>query len=51
MLNPWILWQYPHNMLAQVVTGGFRDGSAVARFTCSDRSTLRVWTHCSFALG
>jgi cytochrome d ubiquinol oxidase subunit I len=23
MLNPWILWQYSHNMLASVVTGGF----------------------------
>jgi cytochrome d ubiquinol oxidase subunit I len=23
LTNPWILWQYPHNMLAAVVTGSF----------------------------
>src|SRR6202167_5427970 len=23
LLNPWILWQYPHNMIASLVTGSF----------------------------
>ena len=23
LLNPWALWQYPHNMIGAVVTGSF----------------------------
>jgi len=38
MLNPWILWQYTHNMLASVVTGGFVMAALGAFYLLTDRS-------------
>jgi cytochrome d ubiquinol oxidase subunit I len=39
MLNPWILWQYSHNMLASVVTGGFVMAALGAFYLLTERAS------------
>jgi cytochrome d ubiquinol oxidase subunit I len=39
MLNPWILWQYSHNMLASVVTGGFVMAAVGAFYLLTERAS------------
>jgi cytochrome d ubiquinol oxidase subunit I len=39
LLNPWILWQYSHNMLASVVTGGFVMAALGAFYLLTERSS------------